>query len=54
MKEGALITIANNYESIKKKKKGATKSKERRKFRKMKEGTPIAITSSYKNVVKET
>ncbi|CAM6051436.1 unnamed protein product, partial [Sphagnum compactum] len=40
---GALITIANNYESIQKKKRGATKSKEKRKFREMKEGTPIAI-----------
>jgi hypothetical protein len=51
MIEGVLIAIANNYE---KKKKGATKPKERKKFKKMKKGAPITITSTCENAQKES
>jgi len=55
MIEGVLIAIANNYEKKKKKKKkGATKPKERKKFKKMKKGAPITITSTCENAQKES
>lgn len=36
-----------------KRERGTTKFKEKRKFKEMKEGTPIAVTSSYKNAKKK-
>jgi hypothetical protein len=39
---------------MKKKKKGATKPKERKKFKKMKKGAPITITSTCENAKKES
>jgi hypothetical protein len=46
--------VDRHYQQLWGKKKGATKPKKRKKFKKMKEGAPITITSTCENAQKES